>query len=208
MKIYDISVALGKELPSWPEDSPLTISLSQSIDRGDECNVSSITLSSHSGTHVDAPFHFEPDGATVDMLPLETLVGPAWVVEITDKPAIEREDLEVAGLKGKERILFKTSNSNLWNSAQFSREYVHLSLEAARYLVQAGIKLVGIDYLSIEKFESDDHPVHHQLLRNGIVVIEGLNLSQVPAGRYQLVCLPLKIRAGDGAPARAILIES
>ena len=208
MKIYDISVTVGKDLPNWPDNSPVTISPSQSLARGDECNVSSITLGTHTGTHVDAPYHFEPDGLTVDLLPLESLVGPAWVVEIKGRQAIGRDELEAVGLKGEQRILFKTSNSNLWKSAEFSREYIHLTLEAARYLVQTGIKVVGIDYLSIERFDSQDHAVHHQLLRNGIVVIEGLNLSQVPPGSYQLICLPLKIGGGDGAPARVILIET
>jgi len=208
MKIYDISVILGKELPSWPGDSPVNISLSQSLAKGDVCNLSSLSLSSHTGTHVDAPYHFEPDGTTVDVLPLESLIGPAWVVEIKSREAVSREELEALGLQGKERILFKTANSNLWSSAEFSRQYVHLTLAAARCLVQAGIRLVGIDYLSIEKFESADHAVHHQLLRNRVVVLEGLNLSQVPAGKYQLICLPLKLGGGDGAPARAVLMET
>lgn len=178
------------------------------ISDGAVANISLLRLGSHSGTHIDASHHFFNDGKTVDSLSLQALVGPVRVLDLTGAgSSIDREQLENSAIEGVTRLLLKTSNSGLWSLPAFSRDYVSLSGPAADYLVSLGIALVGIDYLSIERFKSEEYHVHHALLGAGIVILEGIDLSQVEAGVYELVCLPLKIRGGDGAPARAILID-
>jgi arylformamidase len=182
------------------------------LERGDPANVSHLALGSHTGTHLDAPRHFIPGGATVDHLPLDTLVGPARVVECPAGP-IRPDSLAPAlgrdGPAGRReaRVLVKTGNSRLWTHGRFARDYQALTLEAARELVRAGVLLVGVDYLSVEAFGGDGgaFPVHRCLLAAGVVILEGLDLSAVGPGRYELLCLPLRLKAGDGAPARAVL---
>jgi len=205
--IIDISVPVYTGMQFYPGDPGAEIVSSTQISQGDIANISLLKLGSHVGTHVDAPRHFLDSGDPVDRISLDTLVGPARVLDITGaSSSIEREILEDAGLEGISRILLKTSNSSLWKSDVFSKEYVSLSGSAADYLVELGVALVGIDYLSIEKFRSEDFHVHHSLLGAGVIVLEGIDLSEVEAGDYDLVCLPLKVRDADGAPARAILI--
>jgi arylformamidase len=204
MRIHDITVPLSAELPAYPEDPPVVITPWNSISGGDIANVSQLSLCSHSGTHIDAPRHFLDSGAPVDQLPLGLLVGKALVVEIRGVKEIGRQELERLHVKGAERLLLKTDNSKLWSRAEFVKEYAALSLEGARYLLEAGVKLVGIDYLSVESFEGDGE-VHRLLLGNGIPILEGVNLSDVAPGEYELICLPLKIQGGDGAPVRALL---
>lgn len=195
-------------MPFYPGDPGAEIKPARQISDGAIANLSLLKLGSHSGTHIDAPHHFVDGGKTVDRLSLEALVGPVRVLDLTGvESSIDREQLESSGLEGVTRLLLKTSNSGLWSSADFSEDYVSLSGSAADYLVNLGIVLLGIDYLSIEQFKSEDYHVHHALLGAGVVVLEGIDLGQVEAGDYELVCLPLKIRGGDGAPARAILID-
>lgn len=206
--IIDISVPIYSGMPFYPGDPGAEVRPSRQISEGAVANLSELKLGSHTGTHVDAPHHFEDGGETVDNLSLEVLVGAATVLDLTGvSPYITRRHLENTGINGVRRLLLKTSNSELWSSSEFKRDYVSISEDAAEYLVESGVVLLGIDYLSVERFKSDTFGVHHSLLGAGIVLLEGIDLGSVAAGDYELVCLPLKIRGGDGAPARAILIE-
>lgn len=175
------------------------------IARGDTANVSLLSMGSHTGTHVDAPAHFIEGGATVESLPLDSLIGPALVAEVGCERLIGRRDLEPLLVGDESRLLLKTRNSALWAAGGFSRDFVALDLEGARYLTERGLRLIGIDYLSIEAFHSPGHPVHRHLLGAGVVILEGLDLSRVAPGVYELVCLPLPVRGIDGAPCRAAL---
>lgn len=204
MRIHDITVPLSAELPVYPGDPPFVITPILSIANGDPVNVSCMTLGTHSGTHLDAPRHFSDGGLTVDEIPLELLIGKALVVEITGVTAIDRRELERLRIKGVERLLLKTDNSELWQQSGFSHDFVALSVEGARFLLEAGVKLIGIDYLSIESVEGDGE-IHRMLLDGGMVILEGVNLADVAPGEYDLICLPLKIEGGDGAPVRALL---
>src|SRR5262245_26573216 len=184
-------------------DPPVEVTSALSLDRGDPANVSRLTLGSHTGTHVDAPCHFVRGGAGVDRLSPETLLGPARVLACPPGPIAAAT---VVGQTGRgERLVLKTANSALWSRARFVADYQALTLDAARALVESGVGLVAIDYLSIEPFGAPGHPVHRCLLEAGVVVLEGLDLSRIEPGRYELCCLPLRIRDGDGAPARALL---
>ncbi len=204
MKIYDISVPLSMDTPVYPGDPQMALEPFLSIQKGDGANVSRLSLSTHSGTHIDAPRHMDDRAATVDQLSLSPLIGRALVVEIGGTKLIGRKELERLPIKGEDRLLLKTENSLLWNQPGFFDGYACLSEDGADYLIEIGIRLIGIDYLSIESFTGNGN-IHKELLHHGIVILEGLNLSEVPRGTYELICLPLKIRGGDGAPARAIL---
>jgi arylformamidase len=204
-KIFDLTVPLSGQTPTFPGDPSFQSEPVHRLQAGAPCNVSRLTLGTHAGTHVDAPFHFLENGATVDELPLEILTGKARVVAVAARDAVDRADLEALDLRDDLRLLIRTRNSGQLRQPEFHPEFVHLTAEAASYLVQVGIKLVGWDYLSIEKFGSRDFPAHHALLGAGVVIVEGLDLSQVEAGEYELTCLPLKVAGGDGAPARVIL---
>ena len=204
--IIDISVPIFNGMVVYPGDAGAEIEPYHQISRGDAANLSQLRLGSHTGTHVDAPHHFIDDGETVDQLDLDALVGPARVLDLTAADSeITPGGLEAAGIGDAERILLKTRNSSLWEQSGFSKEFVALSPDAADFLVDKKVKLVGIDYLSIERFHPPVHHVHEALLQASVVVLEGINLAKVDPGDYQLACLPLKIRGGDGAPARAIL---
>ncbi len=207
MRIYDISVPIGAGTPVYTGDPPISITPKSSIAAGDSANVSTLKFGSHTGTHIDAPFHFNPQGEKIDQLPLNTFIGPAQVIEVpAQKGYVTPEEILEAGLdKNTRRLLLKTPNCALWQSDDFTNDFVYLCLEAAQLLLESGIRLVGTDYLSIEKFHSYDHAVHRLLLENSIIILEGINLSEVPPGFYQLICPPLKIKDGDGSPARALL---
>lgn len=206
MRIHDITVPLSSDLPVYPDDPPITIEPWSLIAEGGHANLSRISLGSHSGTHLDPPRHFSDAGITVDQIPLELLIGKAQVVEIAEVKEIGRRELEHLPVKGAERVLFKTRNSQLWQEQGFREDYAALTADGAQYLCEMGVRLVGIDYLSVEPFHGDGS-VHRTLLNNGIPVIEGLNLAEVPRGEYQLICLPLKVSCGDGAPVRALLVS-
>ena len=210
MPLYDISVPLCAKTPTYPGDPGIEITDWLKLASGDPANVSFIRFGAHYGTHVDAPAHFLKDGAPVESLPLEVLIGDALVFELPSEcKVIDRATMDRVGGSGATRILFKTRNSQFWSDEQkgFRSDYTYINEDAARALLDNRVKLVGIDYLSVEKFQSKDFATHHLLLSNGIVIVEGLDLRQVSAGRYELICLPLRIRdgAGDGAPARAVL---
>ncbi|MFI5005780.1 MAG: cyclase family protein [Solirubrobacterales bacterium] len=204
-KTYDVTVPLSAEVPTYPGDPPFELRHVRRMADGDAYNATSISLGAHLGTHVDAPSHFLEGGATVDALPLEILMGKARVVEVLVRERIDRSDLEALDLRDDLRVLLKTRMSGQMHKPQVQEDYVYLTVDAADYLAQAGIKLVGIDYLSVDRFGTADHPSHHALLEAGVVIVEGLDLSEVEPGEYDMTCLPLRIVGGEGAPARVIL---
>lgn len=210
MKILDISVPVSRGLPVWPGDPRIVLERFQSISNGNESNDSRLACSVHSGTHVDAPKHYVDDGPTVEKLPLDVLLGPAWVVQIPAEDSITPEIVETLTIApDAKRLLFKTRNSFLWEKPNhsFKSEYVALSPEAARWIVSKGVRLVGIDYLSVQMFTDSESLTHRTLLEAGVIIIESLDLRLVQPGLYQLICLPLKLVGSDGAPARVVLIE-
>jgi len=211
MRIYDISVPIKPgETPVYPGDPGIEISAFHSIERGDAANVSALNFGAHTGTHVDAPAHFIEGAPELFSLPLAAFTGEARVVEIeADALAVEERHVTDETIKDATRVLFKTRNSSFWTDPRghFREDFTYITPEAARALVSRGVRLVGIDYLSVEKFGSEKFETHLELLSNGVVIVEGLDLRAVAPGVYELFCLPLKIAAGsgDGAPARAIL---
>jgi arylformamidase len=210
LKIVDISVSISAGLPVWPGDPQIEIERYRLISDGNNSNDSRIACSVHSGTHVDAPAHFIENGASVEQLPLEILMGPVTVVELVEAEIITPELLEAQALAPEtRRLLIKTKNSDLWTDPdhQFNPDFVALNSESARWIVNKGIDLVGIDYLSIQMFKDAEAPTHRTLLEAGIVIVEGLDLRKVAPGDYQLFCLPIKLAGCEGAPARAVLIE-
>lgn len=209
MKLYDVSLPISNDLPVWPGDSPILLTTTMSISKGDKCNLTKMEMGTHTGTHIDAPSHFIHNGATVDSIPIEILIGPCFVIELGSKAFIGKDDFQNHNLDGHSRILIKTRNSERWakNIASFDTNYVSLGIHAAQYLIERNIRLIGIDYLSIEAFQSDGSPVHKLLLKNNVTILEGLNLSGVNAGAYELICMPLNLQGCDGAPARVLLRE-
>jgi arylformamidase len=211
MPIYDISVAISPETtPTYPGDPNIEIISWAAIARGDAANVTLLRLGAHTATHLDAPAHFIEHAPQVSTLPLEMLIGEARVVSLGDEVrAIDAALVAAHVPAGTTRVLFKTRNSNFWQDEGriFREDFTHLTADGARALNELGVRLVGIDYLSIEQFKSETFETHLALLSAGVVIVEGLNLREVAAGVYELICLPLKIAAGsgDGAPARAVL---
>ncbi len=211
MHIYDISVAITPgETPTYPGDPGIEVGSWSAIARGDRANVSVLNFGAHTATHIDAPAHFIEGAPGISSLPLDALVGPARVVEIpSDADAVNESHVGSESLQGATRVLFKTRNSALWEDprGRFREDFVYIEPAAARALVRAGVRLVGFDYLSVEKFGSEEFDTHLALLSAGVVIVEGLDLRAVGAGLYELCCLPLKVAAGsgDGAPARAVL---
>lgn len=212
MELLDVSLGIGPELLTWPGDPGIAVEPSARLSRGDPANVSELRLGSHTGTHVDPPFHFFDGEITVDRLPLDLLHGEAVVADLTGvAEEIGAPDLEALGLQdGVTRLLMKTRNSELWarGTMDFPDRYVSLGVDGADWVVERGIRLVGIDFLSVEADGPSDFPVHRTLLGGGSIIVEGLDLSAVEPGTYTFVCLPLKVLGGDGAPARAALIRT
>jgi arylformamidase len=209
MKLIDVSVPLDGSLPTYPGNTPFSLEPIKRIADGGSSNLSTLHLSAHAGTHVDAPRHFFDAGISVDAIPLEILCGRTRVVEVTSRKAVEADDLAAAGdLSEDVRVLIKTHNSRLWGSGEFHADYIGVAESGAKYLVEHGIKVVGVDYLSVEPFKTPGAPAHHALLGGGTIVIEGLNLRDVEPGVYDMVCLPLRVVGADGAPARVVLRKS
>ena len=205
----DISVPLRSGMVNWPDNSPVRIERMLDMERGDAANVSLISLGAHTGTHMDAPVHFVRGGEGMDRMPLDATIGRARVVGIEDPISIKPDELRPLGLAPGERVLFKTLNSSrVWQTDEFVEDFVYVSQEAARYLAECRVMTVGVDYLSVGGFHKDGVETHEALLGAGIWDIEGLDLSEVEPGEYELICLPLKIQGSDGAPARAILREA
>ncbi|MGB8643852.1 MAG: cyclase family protein [Anaerolineae bacterium] len=209
MKIHDISIPISNTLATYKGDAGFKIDRTSDFGRGDVMVLSHIDMGVHTGTHVDAPLHFVPGGGTIDQLDLNVLMGPAQVVDLPHTArAISALDLQATHIPdGTQRLLIRTSNCARWDKPEFQEDFVALGVDAAQWLLDHNIKLVGIDYLSIEPFGSTDHPVHHLLLNAHIVVVEGLDLRAIQPGTYDLVCLPIKLAGAEGAPARAVLIE-
>lgn len=212
MQIYDISVSISPSLPVWPGDPKVSLERIAKIEDGDEANVSRLAMCVHSGTHIDAPYHFMGEGSTtVDDLSLKLLIGRAHVLHIPDEVNLITADiLKQAAIHHRvRRLLLRTRNSACWERGeeQFQKDFVAINPDGASYLVQRGIQVVGVDYLSVAPFE-DTGPTHKILLAAGAVIIEGLDLSAVPGGYYTMYCLPIKIEGADGAPARVILIRA
>jgi arylformamidase len=216
----DITLPLGEEIPALPPlptepadkpENPIPpskVARFFDVDKGDRATMSRIEMISHDGTHIDAPLHFIPGGMTIDEMPVETTVGPARVIEIKDEKSVTVKELEPYNIQPGERLLFKTKNSpRVYATRQYMGAFVAVSLEAARYLVEKKVRLVGIDYLTIASIETLENlrAVHKTLLSNGIFILEAINLDGVRPGNYELVCLPLRLEKGDAGPCRAVL---
>jgi arylformamidase len=210
MRIYDVSVPISAQMPTYPGDPGVNIKQWLSLDKGDPANVTLIDFGAHTGTHVDAPAHFIRGGSKLEAMNLETLMGEVQVIEMPNDVVEITEGHIDHNLTGRAtRVLFKTRNSAFWSeeSGAFRTDYTYISPGAAQRLVASGVRLVGIDYLSVEQFQSESFATHQELLSNGVIIIEGLDLRQIVAGSYELICLPLKLAggSGDGAPARVVL---
>jgi arylformamidase len=202
----DISVALRSGMVHWPGDPEVSIERVLDMERGDAANVSHISMGSHTGTHMDPPFHYVKGGVSLDQMPLDATIGRARVIEIFDPQSVKVEELAMHGLQIGDRLLLKTRNSSRpWVTDDFTEDFVYISEEGARYLAEREIRMVGVDYLSVGGFNANGTAIHRALLEAGIWIIEGLDLSRVQPGDYELICLPIKVQMSDGAPARAIV---
>jgi arylformamidase len=209
MTIYDISLTITPTLPVWPGDPPVRLTQPSHLERGDMCTITRLDISAHTGTHLDAPAHFIRGGAGVETLDLDVLIGPALVVDARGRGHLAAEALEALAIpSGVQRLLLRTDNSAIWQRGDtaFIEDFVAIAPTGAQWLVDHGVKLVGIDYLSVAPFD-DGIPTHQILLSAGVIAVEGLDLSAIEPGEYQLVCLPIKIGGADGAPCRAVLIR-
>ena len=206
MAVYDVSVPLRPGMPTYAGEPAPRLDYHSLISRGDSANVSALSLGSHTGTHVDAPHHFIDGASTMEAMPLASLVGPAHVIEYAGSDHITAADLEAAGLPADaRRLLLKTPNGRFWEDDEFHTDFIGLAPDAAPWLVERRFLLVGIDYLSIERFRSPAHEVHKTLLAAGVVIVEGLDLRRIAPGRYNMACAPLNVVGAEGAPARVFL---
>lgn len=204
-KWIDVSVPVSDGMPHWPGEPPVSVRRIKSIEKGDGANVSVLSMSAHTGTHMDAPLHFIENGKDITAADAEILIGEARVIELRGKGEITADNISAYGFMPGERILFKTGNSDEeWFSWDFNSNYAFLSGDAAAFLAQKGVALVGIDYLSIAKYKEGEE-AHKNLLGKGIWIIEGLYLKEADEGVYDMICFPMKIRGSDGAPARVML---
>lgn len=202
----DVSVNLATGMSHWPGDPEVVIARIRDLAAGDDCTVGHLSLGAHTGTHLDAPAHFIAGGATLGELPLSAVIGRARVIGIDDPKCVTPEELGRHRIERGERILLKTANSpRAWESGRFVPDFVYVNLAAAEYLASAGIRTLGVDYLSVGPVDGDSAAIHRALLEAGIWIIEGLNLEAVPVGEVELVCLPLRIDGAEGAPARVVV---
>jgi arylformamidase len=205
-KWMDVTFPIRSGMVHWPTDSDIKVERVVDMEKGAVCNVSKLTLGAHTGTHMDGLLHFIRDGKPLDQMPVDVGIGPARVIEIKDKESIKVKDLLTHKIKAGERILFKTINTKKsWKTDAFDENFVYISEEAGKYLAKQKILMVGIDYLSVGGFFKDGRETHVALLGNGIWIVEGLDLSKIKPGRYDMICLPIKVLNSDGAPARALL---
>lgn len=208
MRIYDVSLGVSSDMPVWPGDPPVRLERVQKIADGANANVSRLACGVHTGTHVDAPVHFIEGAKGIETLSLKVLTGRVHVVGLPEAEVLDAPTLEAARIDSRaRRVVFKTRNSDYWahQVTTFQKDFVGVDASGAEWLVRRGIQLVGVDYLSVAPYKQS-RPTHVALLRAGVVVVEGLDLSQVAPGRYTLYCLPLKLVGCDGAPARVILV--
>lgn len=202
----DVSVTVRNGMPHWPDNPPIVMERVLDLGRGDAANVSRLAMGVHTGTHMDAPVHFIHGGPGADEMPLTATMGEARVIEIEHPREITAGELARHELTEGERILFRTSNSpRLWQATSFAEDFVYISEQAAKHLAEARVRTVGVDYLSVGGYHINGALIHHILLEAGIWIIEGLDLSPVTGGRYEMICLPVKLHGSDGAPARTIL---
>ncbi len=209
MPIYDVSLTISNDLPVWPGDQPVDLKRNLDMQHGNVCTLSQMTCTVHVGTHLDAPAHFIKDGRGIDTLDLSKLIGPCHVADLRTSTTINADTLEQANIpNGTRRLLIRTRNSDYWarGDKAFHTDFVAIEPGGAEWIVQRGIELVGVDYLSVGAFEGGI-PTHEILLGSGVVPVEGLNLAGIEAGAYQLICLPLKLKDCDGAPARVVLMR-
>lgn len=205
-RLYDISLPIREGMVLYPGNPEVRVEPKDRIADGAVANLTLLSLGSHTGTHVDAARHFIDEGQSVDRLALDRMIGPAIVIRIPDDvTAIDATELRRHDVSAAPRVLLRTRNSAMLDRDHFDTTFAHLTTDGARYLAESGAVLVGIDYLSVEGYGSEDHGAHLALLQREIVILEGADLRDVPAGRYELLCLPIKILGGDGAPARAVL---
>ena len=204
---FDVSVTVRTGLPVWPGNPFVDLTPVQSFPQGDEVTISKLSLGAHTGTHMDAPLHFIRAGKTIDEVPLEIGLGRARVIEIENREVITPEELERHATQAGERLLFKTYNSarDLFAKDDFTEDYVYISTEAGAYLADKGVMLVGVDYVSVGGYQKNAPEVHRALLGGGVWIVEGLELSQISPGEYDLLCLPLKLRGLEASPVRALL---
>jgi arylformamidase len=204
----DVSIPVTDGMVHWEGDPAVKIEYFASIEKGAPCNVSLLTMSAHTGTHMDGPRHFIKDGRGLEDLPLDAVMGRCRVLELQSKGSVTVEDLKPHNLQKGERILLKTSNSTKSWAMQpkFDRDFIYISKEAAKHIADSGVRTIGVDYLSVGGFYKDGVETHHALLGPEVWIIEGLDLSKIEPGNYELICLPIKIsNVADGAPARALL---
>lgn len=209
MTIYDITLTITPTLPVWPGDPPVRLTQPSHLERGDICTITRLDMGAHTGTHLDAPAHFIRGGATAESLSLDVLIGPALVVDARGRGHVTANVLETLAIPpGVQRLLLHTDNSAIWQRGEmaFVEQFTAIAADGAQWLVDHGIRLVGIDYLSVGSFD-DGIPTHQILLDAGVIAVEGLNLSAIEPGDYQLICLPIKLGGSDGAPCRAVLIK-
>jgi len=204
--VYDISLILG-EAATYPGDTPYSREIVSEIASGADYNLSTLTLCAHAGTHLDAPAHLIAGGKTLDQYPLNRFLLPGRVISVEDNESIPRDALKDVDVRAGEALLFKTRNSRcgLPRQSTFTEDFVYLSEDAAQLCLDLGASLVGIDYLSVDKYGNDTAPVHHLLLKNDVLILEGIDLKEVSPGEYFLLCSPLRVKGAEAAPARAIL---
>ena len=207
MKLYDASIPIQKGMVTFPGDPPFRMEPCFQREKGDPFDLALISMGTHLGTHVDPPAHYLDGGATVDEIPLNTLVGSGIVLDMRGVSQIDRQVLEGAPIGDHVRVLLKTDNGPLLFESSFHEDYVHLTEDGAKYLVEKGVCLVGIDYLSIERYQNPEAPVHRALLQAGVLIVECVHLLEIPPGPYEIFCLPICIKGADGAPARVLLRE-
>ncbi len=209
MTIFDISLTVSNDLPVWPGDTPIDLLRNKDMRHGELYTLSQITTTVHVGSHLDAPMHFVRDGHGVDRIDLDRLIGPCFVVDLPNVNSIDAQSLEQANIPAKTtRLLCRTRNSEYWTRGDnvFHTDFVAIDPSGAEWIVKRGMQLVGVDYLSVGAYE-DGIPTHEILLSHGVVPVEGLDLSRIEPGEYQLICLPLKLKDCDGAPVRAVLMR-
>jgi arylformamidase len=206
MTWIDVSVPLRSGMVHWPGDPAVSIELVAAMASGDDADVTAIDMGAHTGTHMDAPSHFVPGGASLDDLDPDVVFGPARVIGIDDPVAVSAPELERHGIEHGERLLFRTSNSDrCWSTDEFVEDFVYISEDAAALLAEREVRLVGIDYLSVGGFHVDGAAIHRRLLGAGVWILEGLDLRSAAPGRYEMVCLPLRLAGAEGGPARVLL---
>jgi arylformamidase len=205
---YDISVTLGSESIDHPGAIPYSRKLIWGIKKGNACDLSELNMTTHTGTHIDAPAHFIPQGKSIDQYPASDFILPAHVVNIDDKELIRAAHLERIDSQPGDALLFRTRNSvsGISKKGPLSKEYISLTLESAEICVRKKVKLVGIDYVTIDPYSDRSFGTHRKLLENGVLILEGINLNEVPEGKYTLICLPLKIEGAEASPVRAVLL--